>query len=82
MDERIIRGVRVIYERNDPKPPQENLRYTIDVFDERENFVEVLGRVADLAVAHAAFRSAVAKYPGKRIFLRERCRVIRRYDDE
>ncbi len=56
MDERIIRGVRVIYERNDPKPPQENLRYTIDVFDERENFVEVLGRVADLAVANGAFR--------------------------
>ncbi len=81
MEENIIRGRRVIFERNAPEP-QEYLRYTLDVFDERDNLVEVLGRVADLAVAHAGFRAALAKYPGKRIFLRERCRVIRRYDDE
>ena len=39
------------------------------------------GRVADLAVAHAAFEAALAKYPEKRLFLRERARVIRRYDE-
>jgi hypothetical protein len=35
----------------------------------------------DLAVAHAAFEAALAKYPDKRLFLRERARVIRRYDE-
>ena len=75
MDEtRIIRGRKVVFERPDPV---EYLRYTLDVFDERDNFVEVFGRFADLAVAHAA----CAKYPDKRIFLREKCRVIRRYDE-
>ncbi len=81
MDRRIIPGPSG-HLRGEPPKPQEYLRYSIDVFDEGENLVEVLGRVADLAVAHGAFRAAVAKYPGKRIFLRERCRVIRRYDDE
>ena len=37
--------------------------------------------VADLAVAHAAFTATVAKYPDKRIFLREGCRVIPRYGE-
>jgi hypothetical protein len=50
-------------------------------FDERDHLVEVLGRVADLAVAHAAFGAAVAKYPDKRIFIREKARVIRCYDE-
>jgi hypothetical protein len=78
MDEtRIIRGRRVVFERPDPV---ESLRYTLDVYDERGNLVEVLGRVADLAVAHAAFEAAVAKYPDKRICIRERCRVIRSSD--
>jgi hypothetical protein len=45
------------------------------------NLIEVLGSVADLAVAHAALRAACGKYPGKRIFLRERCRVIKRHDE-
>jgi len=75
---RIIRGRAVIFERPDPV---EYLRYAIEVFDARGNLVEVLGRAADLAVAHAAFAAACAKYPDKRIFLREKCRVIRRYDE-
>jgi len=51
------------------------------VFHEGDNLVEVLGRVADLSVAHAAFDAAVAKYPSKRICIREKARVIRRSDE-
>ena len=41
MDETpIIRGRKVVFERPDPV---ETLRYSIDVFDERDNLVEVLG---------------------------------------
>ena len=29
------------------------MRYSLDVYDERDSLVEVLGRVADLAAAHA-----------------------------
>jgi hypothetical protein len=79
--ERRIRGVRVIHEACTPPPHVEHLRYRIDVYDERDSLVEVLGRLADLAVAHAAFEAALAKYPDKRIFLRERARVIRRSDE-
>jgi hypothetical protein len=72
---RIIRGRKVVFERKDPVG---DLRFTLDVFDERDNLVEVLGRVAaDLEVAYAAFEAAVAQYPEKRIFLRETCRVHR-----
>ncbi len=42
MHEKIIRGRRVVYERNAPVPA-EHLRYTLDVFEERDNLVEVLG---------------------------------------
>ncbi len=55
----------------------EYLRYSVDVFDERDDLVEVLGRLADLSVAHAAFEAALAKYPGKRLLLRERARSRR-----
>ena len=78
MDEtRIIRGRRVVFERRDLV---ETLRCSIDVFDGHDNLVEVLGRLADLGVAHAAFEAAVAKYPDKRICIRQTCRVIRSSD--
>jgi hypothetical protein len=51
------------------------------IYDERGNYVELIGRLADLSGAEAALRAAVEKHPGKRIFLRERCRVIKRYDE-
>jgi len=41
---------------------------------------EELPRAADPGAARAAFEIAVAKNPGKRIFLRKRCRVIRSSD--
>lgn len=75
---KIIRGRRVIFERRELV---ENLRYRIDLFDEGGNLVEVLGRLADISVVVAAFEDACAKYPDKRIFLRQMCRVIRRYDE-
>lgn len=84
MKEKIIRGRRVIYEgRGDDANRSwvERLRYSLDVFDEGENLIKVLGRLADLSVAHAAFEAALAKYPEKRLFLRERARVIRRFDE-
>ena len=56
--------------------------YSIGVFDERDNVVEILCRVADLSVAQAAFEAAVANYPDMRIFLRQVCRVIRSSDRE
>ena len=70
MDEtRVIRGRRVVFER---KEPVETLRYSIDVFDERDNLIE--------GVARAAYEAAVAKHPDKRICLRQTCRVIRSSD--
>ena len=61
MTERRIRGVRVIREAYTPPPHVEDLRYSLDVYDERDNCIEVLGRLADLPVAHATFEAAVAK---------------------
>ncbi len=69
-----------MHERGETPPPDENLRYSLDVYDERDNYLECLGRVADLSVAHAAFEAAVTKYPEKRIFIRDRARVIRGSD--
>jgi len=59
----------------------ENLRYSIDVFDERDNLVEVLGRVSELDLAKVTFRAACIKHPKKRIFVREGSRVIDRSDE-
>jgi hypothetical protein len=73
-----IRGVRIAREAYvPPNRVEENLRYTIDVYDARDNFIECLGRLHDLDAAIAAFNACCAKYPSKRIFVRDRGRVIR-----
>jgi hypothetical protein len=73
MDETLyIRGRRVIFERHDP---MEHLPFTLDVFDERDNLIEALGRLADLAPAQAAYEAGLKKYPDKRICLRQMCRA-------
>jgi hypothetical protein len=59
--------------------PRENLRYTIDVY-ESGNLVEVLGRVAELDMAHAAFEAAARKHSAKVILLRQGASVHRRTD--
>ncbi len=46
-------------------PVVEHPRYSLDVFDDRDNSIDVLGRDAGLAVAHGAFEVAVAKHPEK-----------------
>jgi hypothetical protein len=56
---RIIRGRKVVFERKDPVG---DLRFTLDVFDERDNLVEVLGRLADLSVAQAVYE-AISRQP-------------------
>src|SRR5712671_3677284 len=73
---------------DDPQPPMnprsryyptKNLRYSIEVFDaDGRRRIEVLGRLADLDPARAAFDAAIAKYPEKRIYLCVAGRVIRR----
>ncbi len=44
----------IVHERCETPPPDESLRYSLDVYDERDNYVECLGRVADLSVTIAA----------------------------
>ena len=78
----IIRGRKVVFEREPPRGPVEHLRYSLDVFDAGDNLIAVLGRVADLAAAHAGFEAVVGKYPALRICIRERCRVIRSNDQD
>lgn len=52
-----IRGVKIVWKSYvPPDRVEENLRYSIDVFDERGNLIEVLGRLADLDPALAAFK--------------------------
>jgi hypothetical protein len=58
--------VRAICEEDARQSWTENLGYSLDVFDVRDNLVEVLGRLADLETARSAFAAAVAKYPSKR----------------
>jgi hypothetical protein len=70
--------LRVVYERSGPPPA--DMRYSIDVFDERDNLVEVLGRVSEMDLAKVTFRAACIKHPKKRIFVREGARVIARWD--
>jgi hypothetical protein len=77
-----IRGVRIVRETYEPpNRVEDDLKYTIDVYDERDNAIECLGRLHDLDAAIAAFKACCAKYPDKRIFVRDRARVIRRYDE-
>jgi hypothetical protein len=74
--------LRVIDAKADPNQSHiENLRFSIDVFDARDNLVEVLGRLADLDPARAAFAAACGKYPTKRIFLCTGGRVLARSDE-
>jgi hypothetical protein len=63
-----------------PDRPNEDLPYTIEVFNAVGGFVEVLGRLADLDPARSAFNTFVTKYPHKRILVRNGIRVILRSD--
>ena len=56
------------------------MRYSIDVFDAGDNLVGVLGRLADLGAARAAFKACCEKALEKRICIREWVRVIVSYE--
>ena len=58
----------------------EDLRYSIEVFSETGNLVEVLARLRDLAAARASFDVCRRKYPKKLILLCQGGRVLRRSD--
>ena len=53
----------------------EKLQYSIDVYDERGNLVEVLGRLSRLDMARAAFDVCIQK-PEQTITLRLKGQVI------
>jgi hypothetical protein len=63
-----------------PDRPNEDLSYSIEVFNAAGELVQVLGRLADLDPARTAFNTFVTKYPHKRILLRNGIRVILRSD--
>lgn len=76
-----IRGVKIVREPYVPSNRvEENLKYTIEVYDERDNFLERLGRLHDLDAAIAAFKACCAKYPQKLICVKDRARVVRSSD--
>jgi hypothetical protein len=70
---------RVIYEK--PDRPAVEMRYSLDVYEARGNWVEKLGELNDLDPARAAFAALCAKYPAKRIFLRHGAHVLGRSDE-
>jgi len=60
----------------------EDLRFSVEVFDERGNLKKVLARLHDLDAARAAYTACRAKYPAKIIYLCQGGRTLRRSDRE
>lgn len=73
--------LRIIREGDGAQKWPEELLFTVEAFDPRENLNKMLARVADIDIALAAFMAAVVKFPNKRIYLRDGARVIRRSDE-
>ena len=59
----------------------ESLRYTLDVFDDNGNLIEVLARIGELDIALAAFRAALDMRRNNLVMLRDKGRVLRRSDE-
>lgn len=59
-------------------PGEEDLPFTVDVYDERGNYVRILAKVADLMTGLGAFNAAARRYPGEYIFLRHKARVLQK----
>jgi hypothetical protein len=57
------------------------MRYSLDVYDARGNWVEQLGQLQDLDPARAAFVALCTKYPAKIIFLRQGAQTLGRSDE-
>ena len=58
----------------------EELGFSVAVFDERGNLLEVLGRLHDLDAARAAYTACRIKYPKKLLYLSQGGRILRRSD--
>jgi hypothetical protein len=58
----------------------ENLQYKIVMNDGPD--AEVLGRLAHLELASAAYHAAIVKYPLRNIQLRQGAQIIKRHDGE
>jgi hypothetical protein len=60
----------------------EDLKFSVEVFDEGGNLQEVLARLHDLDPARAAYTACRAKYPAKIIYLCQGGRTLRRSDQD
>ena len=58
----------------------EQLQFSVEVFDERGELIEVLARLHDLDPARAAYGACRQKYPAKLIYLCQGGRILRRSD--
>jgi hypothetical protein len=58
----------------------EELRFSVEHFDEGGNLKEVLARLHDLDAARAAYTACRAKYPAKIIYLCQGGRTLQRSD--
>ena len=59
-------------------PGQEyDLPYRVELWDDRDSHVEeLIALVGDHAVAHAAYKEAAKRRPGKIVTLRQKTRVL------
>jgi len=58
----------------------EDLKFSVEVFDEGGNLREVLARLHDLDAARAAYEACRNKYPKKLLYLSQGGRILRRSD--
>ena len=58
----------------------EDLKFSVEVFDEGGNLKEILARLHNLDAAHAAYTACRAQYPAKIIYLCQGRRTLRRSD--
>lgn len=79
MQRTFIRGVEIEHMPTQ-RGSADHLRYTIDIYDAAGSYVMLLGQLADLAPARAAWRACVEKYPDQLMFLRYGARIIARSD--
>jgi hypothetical protein len=60
----------------------EDLKFAVEVFDERGELKEVLGRLHDLDAAREAYQACRTKYPKKILYLCHGGRILRRSDQD
>ena len=58
----------------------EDLKFSVEVFDEGGNLLEVLARLHDLDPARAAYEACRTKYPKRLLYLTQGGRILRRSD--